>query len=294
MLIHSKAAIIESIYHAQLSPELFMRFTGFIQQRCGIRIDHAKQTMLEGRLRKRMRELMLPTFEDYANYLFRSERSNQEETIRFFDAVTTNKTEFFRESAHFDYLHSIVLPAFMTQRDRHPVSPFRIWSAGCSTGEEAYSLAMVLHEFAESHPGFKYAVLATDLSARALGKAKTAVYDIDQLEDLKPAYRRKYFVSAGTPDSRQMRIAPCLRDTIVFKRFNFMTPEFPVRQPLQAVFCRNVMIYFDRPTRERLVNRLAEKLAPGGCLFTGHSESLAGFPTTLKPMANAVYQKPQH
>ncbi len=290
----TKASIIDSIFSAKLPPELFERFAQFIRQRCGIRIDQAKQAMLEGRLRKRMRALGLPTFEAYADYLFNRQNGDTREIIHFLDTVTTNKTDFFREAPHFDYLRRSLLPEFMAQRDRRRVSTFRIWSAGCSTGEEPYSLAMVLNEFAEQNPAFSYAILATDLCVRALATAKAGIYDIDQLDDVSPEYRLKYFTAARTPDRRQLRVVPALREHVVFKRFNFITPVFPIRQPLQAIFCRNVMIYFDRPTREQLISRFIDTLAPGGCLFTGHSESLAGFRTGLTPVAAAVYRKPPH
>jgi len=292
MFTKSKTAIIESIYSSTLSPELFDRFAQFIQQRCGIRIDQSKQPMLEGRLRKRMRQLYLPTFEAYARYLFSRGKTENKEIIHFLDTITTNKTGFFRESQHFDYLTSVVLPEFASQGDRRRLITFRAWSAGCSSGEEPYTLAMVLNEFAEKNPAFSYAILATDLSARALAVAKAGVYDIEQLTDVSPEYRKKYFNAGPALDKRQLRVMPALRETIMFKRFNFITPVFPIREPLQAIFCRNVMIYFDRPTREELVRRFIDKLAPGGYLVTGHSESLAGFRTGLKMVANAVYRKP--
>jgi chemotaxis protein methyltransferase CheR len=294
MLKNNKTELIESIYHATLSPELFNRFTQFIQQRCGIHIKPSKKNMLEGRLRKRMRQLLLPTFEDYAHYLFSRTKNTKEEMIHFLDAITTNKTGFFRETPHFDYLVSEVLPEFIRQHDRHRVHTFRIWSAGCSSGEEPYTLAIVLNEFAEKNPTFSYAILATDLSKRALNKAKTAVYDNDQLEEVTPEHLCKYFVAARTGDNNQLRVASALRETIMFRRLNFMDSAFPIREPLQVIFCRNVMMYFDRATREQLVNRFTEKLCPGGYLFTGHSESLAGFPSNLKPVSSSVYQKPRH
>lgn len=289
---NDRTALIESIYGASLSAGLFERLAHFIQQRCGIRIDHTKQPMLEGRLRKRMRLLELPTFEAYARYLFDQEKTGGEEIIHFLDAVTTNKTGFFREARHYDFLQSVVLPEFADSHDRRRVSTFRIWSAGCSTGEEPYSLAMVLNEFAEQNPAFSFAILATDLSARALAAARTGTYDMEKITDVSPGYRQKYFTADRAPGTLQMRVVSALRETIMFKRFNFMSPVFPISSPLQAVFCRNVMIYFDRPARELLVKRFIEKLAPGGYLFTGHSESLAGLRTGLKTVANAVYRKP--
>ena len=293
MLKSDKAKTIESIYSATLSPALFNRFTQFIQQRCGIHIVQSKKNMLEGRLRKRMRQLLLPTFEDYARYLFNSTDETAEELIHFLDVVTTNKTEFFREAPHFDYLVTEILPEFKRRHEQQRTSIFRIWCAGCSSGEEAFSLAMVLNDFAEKNPSFRYAMLATDLCKRTLETAKAAVYDRDQLEAVTPEHRNKYFVAARAGDSSQQRVVASLRETIMFKRFNLMDPAFPIREPLQAIFCRNVMMYFERTDREKIVNRFAEKLAPGGHLFTGHSETLAGFPTDLKPVSSSVYQKPR-
>jgi len=291
MLKSDKIKIIESIYHSTLSPELFTRFTQFIQQRCGIHMVPSKQSMLEGRLRKRMRHLLLPTFEDYARYLFDHTGNTTEEMIHFLDAITTNKTEFFREAPHLDYLVSKVLPEFMQQYKKQRVDTFRIWSAGCSSGEEPYSLAIMLNEFTEKNPLFSYAMLATDLSRHTLDTAKTGVYDSDQLKDVPPEYRHKYFTAAQTEDKRKLRVISALRKTIMFRRLNFMDKAFPIKEPLQAIFCRNVMMYFDRATREKLVKRFTEKLAPGGHLFTGHSESLAGVPAGLKSVSSSVYQK---
>jgi len=290
---HTKAEIIESIYTVKLSPELFDRFTQFIQQRCGIRITPSKKNMLEGRLRKRMRALLLPTFEDYARCLFHRKKSAPDETAFFLDAITTNKTEFFREAAHFDYLCDTILPKFIKREDRHRTHTFRIWSAGCSSGEEPYSLAMILNEFAEKNPLFSYAILATDLSNRELVTAKAGEYNKSQLDDIETEYRSKYFTTARTEGSDRRQVIAALRRSITFKHVNLMAPAFPIRKPLQAVFCRNVMMYFDRSARTQLVSRLAEKIEPGGYLFTGHSESLAGLNTNLQLVANAVYQKPR-
>jgi chemotaxis protein methyltransferase CheR len=294
MLKSDTTEIIESIYNATLSPELFTRFTQFIQQRCGIHIVPSKQTMLEGRLRKRMRHLMLPTFEEYARFLFHHSGNASDEIIHFLDAITTNKTGFFREAPHLDYLASKILPEFMQQHEKKGPATFRIWSAGCSSGEEPYSLTMLLNEFAEENPAFSYAMLATDLSRRALERAKNAIYDIEQLEDVPPEYRRKYFIAARTGDSRKLRVIDALRKNIMFRRLNFMDTSFPIRDPLHVIFCRNVIMYFDRTTRAQLVQRFTDNLIPGGHLFTGHSESLTGFHTGLKSVSSSVYQKPRH
>lgn len=289
MLKNDKAAIIESIYSSELSSELFSRFTLFIKHNCGIHIIPSKKTMLEGRLRKRMRQLLLPTFEDYARYLFNTNKHDSSEMVHFLDVVTTNKTGFFRETPHFDYLVSKILPEFMNRDNRRLVT-FRIWSAGCSSGQEPYSLAILLNEFAEKNPAFRYAILATDLSRCILDTAKAGVYDTNQLDDVTPEHRDKYFVAVR--NNSQLRITEALRKTIMFKRLNLMNGAFPIKEPLHAIFCRNVMMYFDRDDRKKLVRRFTEQLAPGGYLFTGHSESLAGLSSELHSASNSVYRKP--
>jgi len=285
-----KAAIIESIYSAELSSELFSRFTQFIKQNCGIHLVPSKHTMLEGRLRKRMRQLLLPTFEDYARYFFKKNNTDTDEVIHFLDVITTNKTGFFREKPHFDYLTSEILPNFMKQHERK-LGTFRIWSAGCSSGQEPYTLAMVLNEFAETNPAFRYAILATDLSKSSLERAQTAVYDTSELEEVSLEHRQKYFIASQNLSSRQLRVIEALRKKIRFKLLNFMNSVFPIKEPLQVIFCRNVMMYFDRTDRKKLVQRFIEQLAPGGYLFTGHSESLAGLTAELQSVSNSVYQK---
>ena len=273
-----------------LSRKEFEQFAHLITQRLGIRMAEAKLTMLQGRLTRRIRQLRLSSFEEYRQYLFHSADA-EEEFVHFTDAVTTNKTDFFREPQHFDYLVNDALPAL----DRHPHAGFwlaNVWCAGCSSGEEAWTLAMVLSEYAKKRPGFDFSILATDISSRVLVRAREATYTQTSVEAVPGALRTSYLLSSRDASLKLVRIVPELRRKVTFERLNFMDRTYGVKTAFDAIFFRNVMIYFDKPTQEAVVNRLSQHLQPGGYLFVGHSESLAGLRIPLRQAAVAVYRKP--
>lgn len=204
------------------------------------------------------------------------------------DLVTTNKTDFFREPEHYTYLAGQVLPAWFEQNGSR--RPFAIWSAGCSTGEEPYTMAMVLSEQASVHPGFDYSILATDISTRVLAKAHRAIYDNDRIGPIPAAFKRKYLLRSKDRTQGLVRIVPELRERIRFKRLNFMDEDFGMRGDLDVIFCRNVVIYFDRQTQEKLVNKFCRQLRRGGYLFMGHSETLNGLDVPLVQVCPTVYR----
>jgi chemotaxis protein methyltransferase CheR len=205
------------------------------------------------------------------------------------DLVTTNKTDFFREPEHYNYLTQCVLPEWCERNGcRHPLS---IWSAGCSTGEEPYTLSMVLNEFAGEHGGFNFKITASDISTRVLEKAGKAIYDMDRIGPINAQMRRKYLMRSKNRDSELVRIVPELREKIRFQRINFMDSDFGFREPFDIIFCRNVIIYFDRPTQERLLNKFYRYLKPGGWVFMGHSETLSGLDVPLTMVHPTVYRK---
>jgi len=265
----------------------FERLSSFIYQHCGIKMPPAKRTMLEARLQKRLRVLALPSFADYCDYLF-SRTGMEQELVAMTDLVTTNKTDFFREPEHFNYLTGKVLPEWQAQFGNR--RPFAIWSAGCSTGEEPYTMAMVLAEYGETNAGFSYSILATDISTRVLEKAHKAIYDDDRIGPISPVMKRKYLLRSKDRASGLVRIVPELRDRVRFKRLNFMDADFDMRDELDVVFCRNVVIYFDRPTQEKLVNKFCRQLRRGGYLFMGHSETLNGLDVPLVQVCPTVYR----
>lgn len=274
---------------ARLSDRDFARLSRFIYEQCGIRMPEAKKTMLEGRLQKRLRVLGLRCFADYIEYLFNPAEHNQE-LVQMIDLVTTNKTDFFREPDHFDYLQKQVLPAWW---DQYGTRQFMVWSAGCSTGQEPYTLAMVLHEFAASRPGFDFQILATDISTRVLEQARKAVYPEELLAPVPKVLKTKYLLRSKDRQSGLVRIVPQLRAKVRFRRLNFLDSDFGLREPLDIIFCRNVIIYFDRATQVRLLQRFYGHMRAGAHIFMGHSETLSGLDVPLVSVASTVYRKIQ-
>jgi chemotaxis protein methyltransferase CheR len=276
-------------YHDDgLSSRDLNRLRRLIYETAGITLSAEKKLMLEGRLKRRMSRLNLKSCSDYCKYLFASSVPDPEEMRHLLDAVTTNKTDFFRERAHFDYLTANALPNLMARNREN--RELLIWSAGCSSGEEPYTLAITLNEFAKSHPGFRFRVLATDISTTILEKAETGIYASEGLGPVPMALRREYFMRSRNPESDRMRVVPELRTMVEFRRLNLME-DFAIPEPVDILFCRNVVIYFDRPTQERLFAKFCRQLAPGGYLFVGHSESLHQMDLPLAPIAPAIYRK---
>jgi chemotaxis protein methyltransferase CheR len=277
------------IDHPSLSAKEFGRLSRFIYDTCGIKMPEVKKTMLEARLAKRLRTLGMHSFGDYCDYLF-SSAGQENELVQMLDMVTTNKTDFFREPDHFDYLTQTVLPDWLRRHDGGCLS---IWSAGCSSGEEPYTLAMVLSEFAQKNPGFDFDILATDISTRVLEKAQLAIYPEAQAEPIPMPLKKKYLLRSKDRNSGMVRIVPELRRKVRFRRLNFMDEEFGMREHLDIIFCRNVIIYFDRPTQEKLLQRFHSNMKPGSFIFMGHSETLSGLNVQLASVYPTVYRKPR-
>jgi len=273
-----------------LTRQDFRELSELIGNLCGIRLVPAKMSLLEGRLSKRLRELGFTSFARYREFLT-SPEGLRTEVVRMIDAVTTNKTDFFREPKHFDYLVRVALPTLLSLRPVGSRQGINLWSAGCSTGEEPYSLGMVLAEFGEDLPGFNFSVLATDVSSRALDTAVRAVYEHPRVEPVPLDLRRKYLLRSRNRKANLVRIAPELRLRVRFQRLNFMEENYDITEPMDAVFCRNVLIYFDRATQEKVLRRICRHLVPGGYLFTGHSETLHGLDLPLRHAAATVYRK---
>jgi chemotaxis protein methyltransferase CheR len=230
----------------------------------------------------------LDSIEQYAESFFSA--ANGEEREYFINAITTNKTDFFREPEHFDYLRDVVLPAaapaMIRERRR-----FHAWSAGCSSGEEPYTLAMVLAEYAHLHEGFDFAILGTDISTRVLAIARGAIYPEAVLAPAPLSLRRKYLLRSRGGDEPLVRIGPALRKKVSFHQLNFMDADYAIKDIFDVIFFRNVMIYFDRETQQTVINRMCRNLAPGGYLFAGHSESLTGLNIPLTAVKTAIYRK---
>lgn len=250
----------------------------------------AKKTMLEARLQKRLKALAIPSFEKYGDYVF-SPEGRASELVHLIDVVTTNKTDFFREPAHFEFLVKTAIPSILQARGDLSREPLKIWSAGCSTGEEPYTLAMVLSEFAESRPDFRAAITASDICTQVLQTAKTAIYPEDRTDPIPLNLKKKYLLRSREKTKALVRIAPRLRSLVSFRRINFMDDDFGIAEKMDIIFCRNVVIYFDKPTQLILMRKFHRQLRPGGYLFIGHSETLSGLDVDFKPVASTVYRK---
>jgi len=258
-----------------------------IHTECGINLTSEKKTMLEIRLRRRLRSLGIPSCRDYCDYVFAP--AGGEELVHLIDAVTTNKTDFFREPDHFEFLTARALPA-LEQRHGANHKVF-VWSAGCSTGEEPYTLAMVLEEYAETHPGFRFSLLATDISTEVLEKACRGIFKAEAVRPVAQDLKKKYLMRSRDRSSDLVRVVPELRSLIEFRRLNFMDSDFGFGERPDIIFCRNVIIYFDRATQLRVLGNLLRRLAPGGYFFSGHSESLQNMDLPLSLAGPAVYRK---
>jgi len=277
-----------SAHDESISSRDFTRIRGLIYDKAGICLSLEKKTMLEVRLKRRLRALELTSYSKYCDYLFGDEGMRLE-LIPMIDVVTTNKTDFFREPSHFDFLVQRALPEMMASRNS--ARPMLIWSAGCSTGEEPYTPAMVLSEYAESHPGFQFRIMATDISTDVLAKAEAGVYTKDIVGPVPALLQRKYFMRSRDPKDHRVRVVPELRRMVEFRRLNFMDGDYGVPEKADAIFCRNVIIYFDLPTKQQILRKLSNCLLPGHYMFVGHSESLHDMALPLVPVAPALYRR---
>ena len=283
---------MEGAFEDKLGEKQFSVLARFIEEHCGIKMPPSKRLQHEARLRKRLKTVGLHSFQDYIQFLFSAEGMGGE-LVHMVDAVTTNKTDFFREPQHFDFLVKKALPDLMARRGSGTRRRLMGWSAGCSTGEEPYTLAIVLSEVAEKVANFDYMVLATDISTKVLSKAAQAIYEEERIGPVPLDLRKKYMLRSKDHHRRLVRMAPDLRDHVKFRRLNFMDEDFGMREPFDFIFCRNVFIYFDRPTQERILNLFCKNLVPGGYVFLGHSESINGLDVPLVPLAPSVYQFPK-
>ena len=275
---------------ATLSDREFKRFSAFIYDLAGIKMPPAKKTMLEARLQKRLKANSIASFEEYSNYVF-SQEGRASELIHLIDVVTTNKTDFFREPAHFDFMVKTALPTILQARGDVSRDPVRIWSAGCSTGEEPYTLAMVLSEFAGNRPDFRAAITASDICTKVLQTARTGIYPEERTDPIPLNLKKKYLTRSREKSKSLVRICPELRSLVSFRRINFMDDDFGVAEKMDIIFCRNVVIYFDKPTQQTLMQKFHKQLRPGGYLFIGHSETLNGLDVDFKAVASTVYRK---
>jgi chemotaxis protein methyltransferase CheR len=268
----------------------FARVAKFIESTTGIKVPPSKKTMVEGRLRRRARALGCANLGDYCKVVF-EEGGFDAESVHLIDAVTTNKTDFYREPTHFTYLTERCLPE-ATADGAGAGRPYKVWSAACSIGAEPYTLAMVLADYAASLPGhWDFSILASDISTAVLAKAARAVFPEEMIEPVPYDVRKRYLLRSRDKSQKLVRIGPELRRTVSFLHLNLMGERYPADRDFDAIFCRNLLIYFDKPTQEAVVGRLCRHIRPGGYLFLGHAESLAGKDHPLEWLGDAIFRR---
>jgi chemotaxis protein methyltransferase CheR len=275
-----------------ISSQDFRRLKNLIENECGISIAPAKRVMLETRLKKRARTLGLKSLAAYCDYIHTREGKDKE-WHAFVDAITTHKTDFFREGTHFDYLINRAVPDLARRSAAGTRRPLLVWSSACSTGEEPYTLAMVLEAYASTLPprSYDFRIYATDISVPVLETAQLAVYPEHTVRPIPEKLRKRYLLRSKSREKNLVRVTPDIRARVEFSQLNLTQPDYGFADNFDVVLCRNVMIYFDRPTQEVILNRISQTLRSGGYLFMGHSESLNGLELPLVQEAPTVYRK---
>jgi chemotaxis protein methyltransferase CheR len=264
----------------------FQFLRDFVYQHCGISLSEQKRQLVQGRLLRRLRALGL---KDFGSYCERLRQDPEDELGDLASAISTNVTSFFREMHHYDLLVEQLLPRWLDTKP--PGGRLRIWSAGCSTGEEPYALAMVLAEALErTGSPIDARILATDLSPQALETAREGTYPLERMGGVSDARRNRWFLRGEGAYAGLARVHPRLRELVTIQPLNLLH-EWPMRGPFDAIFCRNVVIYFDKPTKQRLFERYAGLLEQGGYLFLGHSESMYGLSDSFELVGRTVYRK---
>jgi len=281
-----------TLANCELTDLEFNQFSKFIYNQCGIKLPPIKRTMLSVRLAKRLRILKINNFKNYYQFL-QSEEGQKNELVNMINVVTTNKTNFFREAKHFDILVEKVIPNLLQSRPDIRYKSLNIWSAGCSTGEEPYTIAMVMDDYVNNRNRINYSILCSDISTRVLKKAYKGIYDNNIIEGIPKHFIRKYLMRGKGKSSGKNRIVPELRERLTFRRINLNEGNnFGIKTLMDIIFCRNVIIYFDRETQIKLFKKYYNQLHPGGYLFIGHSETLHGINDKFIPVDASVYRKP--
>lgn len=277
----------------QISEEIFLRLAKLLTDRYGIKLPADKRIMLQSRLQPRLRELEMDSFENYCQFVF-DPANTCEELKKMVDYISTNKTDFFRENQHFELLSSVVLPDLYHRKAAGGSNRIRCWCAGCSTGQEVFSLAMTIEEYSQSvGRSGGYSIVGSDISSRVLEVARTAIYPFSQSDRIPPHFLKKYVLKSKDTQNPRIRIAKPIRSKVTFVYGNLMDSDDRVNLRFQIIFVRNTLIYFDRENQKQILKKVLDHLEPGGYLFVGHSESLiySDLPITL--VGSSLYQKHQ-
>jgi chemotaxis protein methyltransferase CheR len=281
---------LDQLPHLSVTPVLFEKFQTLIYDEAGIWLGNAKTALLCGRLFRRLRALEIPSLEIYFDCV--SQPDQHEERARMIDAITTNETRFFREPRHFEFLTQTVFPLWRADGDRG-LRPkrVRIWSAGCSSGEEPYSVAMLLERHLPAREGWDVRLLATDISNRVLEKARKGVYSIAKASELPQDILHDFVLRGIAERQGEMKVKVEIQQMVDFERLNLNQESNPPESPFDIIFCRNVLIYFDAASKSRVVANLSRHLVANGFLFVGHAENLSSISSDLRSLEPTIYRK---
>lgn len=275
----------------QISDELFLKIGNLITARYGIRMPLEKKVMFQARMQRRLRELELDSFDVYAKLLFGSNDDSTELSI-LADHISTNKTEFFREKDHFTFLTDQALPEYLDRKRSQVVPEMKFWSAGCSNGQEAYSIAVTIEEFMRlKHLRMEYSIYATDISGRMLRSAKEAIYPISNVDLISLEIKQRYFLKSKNQHDVKVRLIKNIREKVKPAYLNLMDEDYQLNDQFDVIFLRNTLIYFNMMTQQRVLTKVLNCLKTGGYLLIGHSESLINMNLPIQPIAPSVYVK---
>jgi len=272
------------INNYNLSDSDFNKLRDIIYKEAGIKLGDVKKILMQSRLIKRLRDLKLDNFTEYYDYLL----ANYEiEKINFINSITTNKTDFFRENDHFEFMKSKILPDFEKKKEKE----LRIWSAGCSTGEEPYTIAITLFEYFNGKVPPEFLILATDIDTQVLDRAQDGNYSADHLAEVDPKYLKNYFIHNETEKGEFYKVKDQLKQSVYFRRLNLLQDEYPMKKKFDIIFCRNVIIYFDRETQKKLFEKYHSFLKDDGYLLIGHSENITSITDKFSLAGRTIYRK---
>ncbi len=269
-------------------PEEYEFIRQLVYQHSRIHLGAEKKEMVGQRLQRRLKATGMASYQEYCDFL--KTPQGREELTDLIDVISTNVTSFFREGQHFKFLADIALSQWVASPQRRPGDVFRLWSAGCSSGEEPYSAAMVLSDFFARHCRYRGRVLASDISLHMLQRAREGIYQIEQVKLPEAEWLKRYFLKGVGANQGRCRVKENLRKLVDFHHANLFQKDPPALEPMDMILCRNVMIYFDREAQDDLVHRLSRRLAQGGYLLIGHSESLDGVPHCFAPISPSIFR----
>ena len=280
-----RAAGILTDSHRMITDGEFRQLRELIHLHTGIALSDHKRALVCARLARRLRHYQFTRYAQYYELLSQGDPDGAE-LMEMINAITTNKTDFFREAHHFQFLTERVFPEHRQKKPRR----LRLWSAAAATGEEAYSLAMTVREAFADSPDWDIKILATDIDTRVLAHAHEGVYTVDQASHIEPPLLRRYFLKGQGEFENRVRVKPALKTLLRFRQLNLLDEPWPMRAPFDVIFCRNVLIYFDKATQRRLLERMSTLLSPDGFLMLGHAEAVHGFDHLYRPVGHSIYQ----